>query len=98
MPRSRSARWSLNLTLGSVFLVAVFSGLVLSGQRGGDTFFSNPWLAGTGSAAAVSAIVAAVVGLYSIVRDHERSPTVFVTTTLGLLVLTYAIAEVAAPH
>jgi drug/metabolite transporter (DMT)-like permease len=88
----------LKLTLVAAFLFAAFFGLVLSGQKGGDTFFSNPWLAGTITAAATSAIAGALAGLYSIVRHRERSPAVFVTTTLGLLVLAYAIAEVAFPH
>ena len=74
------------------------SGLVLSGQKGGDTFFSNPWLAGTITAAAVSAVAGAAAGLDSILRHRERSPAVLVTTTFGLLVLAYAIAEVAFPH
>jgi len=38
----------------------------------------------------------AIAGLYSVVRERERSLAVFMTTTLGLLVLAYAIAEVAS--
>lgn len=98
MPRSRSARWSVNLVLGSVLSFAAFFGLVLSGQKGGDTVFSNPWLAGTITAAAVSAVAGAAAGLDGILRLRERSPAVLVTTTFGLLVLAYAIAEVAFPH
>ena len=98
MPRSRCARWSLNLALAGVCWLVIFFGLVISGQKGGDTFFANPWLAGTITAAIASSVTAAGFGLYSIVRDHERSVAVFVTTTFGLLVLGYAIAEVVWPH
>jgi hypothetical protein len=79
-------------------LFVAFFGLVLGGQKGGDTFVLNLWLAGTITAAAVSAGAGAWAGLDSILRHRERSPTVLVTTTLGLLVLAYAIAEVAFPH
>ncbi len=98
MPSSRSGRWSLILAVAAVCGLAAFYGLVIGGQRGGDTFFSNPWLAGTMTAAVVCAIAAAGAGLYGIVRARERSAVVFATTTFGLLVLAYAIAEVAFPH
>ena len=79
-------------------LFAAFFGLVLGGQKGGDTFFSNPWLAGTITAGAVGAIGAVGAGLYGIVRKRERSAAVYVATTFGLLVLAYAAAELAFPH
>jgi hypothetical protein len=84
--------------VAATWLFAAFFALVISGQKGGDTFFSNPWLAGTMTAGAAAAIAAAGFGLFSIVRERERSIAVFVTTTFGLLVLAYAILEVAFPH
>lgn len=98
MPRSRPARWALILMVGSAWLFAAFFALVISGQKGGDTFFSNPWLAGTITAGAGTAILAALLSIYSIIRERERSVSVFVTTALGLLVLAYAILELAFPH
>lgn len=98
MPRSRSGRWSLTMTAVAVCLFAAFIGLVVGGQKGGDTFFSNPWLAGTITAGAAVAICASGVGLFSIVRDRDRSPAVLVGTAFGLLVLAYAVAEMAFPH
>jgi hypothetical protein len=44
-----------------------------------------------------SLMLMAIAGLYGVVRERERSLAVFITTTLGLLVLAYAIAEVASP-
>lgn len=98
MPRSRPARLSLNLTLVAVILFAVFFGLVAMGQKGGDTFFSNPWLSGVITAGAACSIGAAIAGLWAIVREQERSISVFVTTTIGLLVLLYVILEISLPH
>jgi len=98
MLRSRSARWSLILAVIAVCWFAAFFGLVIGGQKGGDTFFSNLWLAGTLMAATASAVAAAGAGFSSIVRDRERSIAVLITTTFGLLVLAYFVAEVALPH
>ena len=98
MPRSRSGRWSLTMTAVAVCLFAAFIGLVAGGQKGGDTFFSNPWLAGTMTAGATFAIAAGGAGLFSIVRNRDRSLTVLVTTAFGLLVLAYTVAETAFPH
>jgi hypothetical protein len=98
MPQSRPGRWSLILALMAAYLFAAFFCLVISGQKGGATFFSNPYLAGTIIAATASAVGAGGAGLYSIVAERDRSIAVFITTTVGLLVLAYAIAEVAFPH
>lgn len=98
MPRSRPGNWSLVLVVVAAWLFAAFFALVIAGQKGGDTFFSNPWLAGTMTAAAVCAIGAAGAGLFGIIRARDRSVSVFITTSLGLLVLAYTIAEVAVPH
>jgi hypothetical protein len=79
-------------------LFGAFFGLVVGGQRGGDTFFSNPWLAGTMTAGTAFAIAAGGAGLFSIVKKRDRSWTVLVTTGFGLLVLAYTVAEIAFPH
>jgi hypothetical protein len=89
---------SFSLTAVAAVLFAVFLGLVATGQKGGDTFFSNPWLSGTITAGAVCAVGAAVTGLYAIIRERERSILVFATTTIGLLVLIYVILEISLPH
>ena len=98
IPRSRSGRWSLIFSAVAACLFAAFFVLVLSGQKGGETFFSNPFLAGALTAGATSSVAAGIAGLYGIVREHERSLAVFVATTFGFLVLAYAIAEGALPH
>ena len=98
MPQTRTGRWTLILAAVAAAWFATFFGLVIGGQRGGDTFFSNPWLAGTITAGTVAAVVAAGVGLVSITRVGERSVAVFVATAFGLLVFAYAVAEIAMPH
>ncbi|NQV06627.1 hypothetical protein HQ535_08735 [bacterium] len=77
---------------------AVFIGLVASGQRGGDTFFSNPWLSWSILLAAGTAVAAGGAGLICILTHRERSVAVLATIVLGLLVLAWMIVEVSAPH
>ncbi len=98
MPRCRSANWSLILTVFAAIALTAFFCLVVSGQKGGDHFYSNPYLAGTITVAVLSCGAAAATGLYAMVRDRERSVSVFITTVLGLLVVGISIAEVALPH
>lgn len=98
MPGTRLGRWSVRVIAFSALCFTVFFLLVASGQKGGDTFFANPWLSGTILAAGVSAVIGAGIGLVAVVKQQERSPVVFVTIALGLLVLAYGIVEVAVPH
>jgi succinate dehydrogenase hydrophobic anchor subunit len=71
---------------------------VAAGQRGGDTFFSNPWLASTILPAAALATVAAAVGLIAVFRDSERAVAVFVIIAIGIAVFLFAAAEAVFPH
>jgi hypothetical protein len=75
-----------------------FFALIAAGQRGGDTFFSNPRLASTILAAAASATVAAAFGLTAVFRETERALSVFAVTVLGAAVFVFAIAEILIPH
>jgi hypothetical protein len=82
--------------------LAVFMGVfrinVLLGQRGGDTFFSNPSLAIPILLAGISGIAAFVTGLTSIIREKERSISVYLAVAVGLIVLIVALAQVISPH
>ncbi len=78
--------------------LASFGILVASGQRGGDTFFSNPILPAPILFAATSGIAAFVTGLISIVRRKERSISVYVAVAFGLFVLVFALGEIISPH
>ncbi len=78
--------------------LASFRILVASGQRGGDTFFSNPILTVPGLVAATSGIAAFVTGLISIVKRRERSISVYLAVAVGLIVLIVALAQIISPH
>ena len=88
------AGWLLGLFAG---LLALFFGLVAAGQRGGETFFSNPVLTIPMLGAAISAIAGGVLGVYA-VRQRDRSVVVIVAILVGLFVLLWTAAEIAFPH
>ena len=98
MPRTSLGRLCCRFGLSSVGAFVLFFGLVASGQRGGDTFFSNPWLTLPMLAAVGLAIAAAAAGLVAVLRRSERGWSVFVITAAGLLIGAFSAAELLFPH
>ena len=97
-PSTRLGRWSGGFLLGFLAFFGSFQILVASGQRGGATFFSNPWLAWTMLTAAVSALVAGAMAFAAILWKREKSFISFFALLLGLLVAFVIYAEIAFPH
>jgi hypothetical protein len=97
-PSTSPGWWSIWLSIGFFLCLGLFFTLVASGQRGGDTFFSNPWLSLSMLAAACSAISAGVIAAAAIFLKRERSIFSFAALFLGLLVLFFALGEVVFPH
>ena len=98
MPTTRPGRIAARLLLLAAVCLAAFFSLIAAGERGGDTFFSNPALAVPILAAAALAIAAGAGAGFAIVRRRERSPVAIGAAVIGALVLAYTIAEIAAPH
>ncbi len=98
MPHTHLGRISCRLGILSLTFFAAFFALVAAGQRGGDTFFSNPWLASTMLAAGASAIAAAAAGLAAVIRQSERALSVVATIAFGAVVLAFALGEILFPH
>jgi len=91
-------QWSVVLLLTFAAGLLGLMTAISSGQKGGDTFSDNWWLAGPAFVAALSAIAALVTGVIAIAREHERSISVALATVVGLLVTLFVVAEVAFPH
>jgi hypothetical protein len=98
LPGTRSGWWSLGLFVGSWIFLALFYALVASGQRGGQTFFSNPWLAVVILAAFAAAVAGGATAAAAISWRRERSFLSILALLFGLLVLIFAIGEIAFPH
>ena len=98
LPSTRLGWASLWLLVGFLVFYALFQILVASGQRGGETFFSNPWLALSILIAAGSAIAAGATAIVAILWRQERSILMFLSLMLGLLVAVFVLGEILYPH
>lgn len=97
MPSTIFGKWAGWLLGLSVALFALFYGLIAAGQRGGETFFSNPALATTILAAAGSAVVAGGVGVSALLH-RDRTVIVILSVIAGVVVILWTIAEIVFPH
>ncbi len=97
-PKTALGKWSVGLIIVFVVLLASFQLLVASGQRGGETFFSNLILTIPMLIAGISGVSAFTTGLIGIIRSGERSIAVYLATLIGLLVLLFVLGEIIFPH
>jgi len=97
-PSTFLGNWSVRLIVFSLLFLIVFYSLVASGQRGGDTFFSNLALAITMLIAAILAVSSFFTGIIGIIRNRERAIFVYISTVIGFFVLLYGLAEIIFPH
>ena len=98
LPVTRLGWWSAGLLAAfAAFLTALFS-LIAAGERGGEGFFSNLWLALPGLGAGLSGVLAGVTAGVAIVRRGERSVIVFLVLIVGLIVALFLLAETVNPH
>jgi len=98
MLQTRMGRLAVGGDGVALVFLAIFIGFAVGGQTGGDTFFSNPWLAVPILLAGGAAIAAGIVGLICILTHRERSLPVIATVILGAIVLAWTIVEIAIPH
>ena len=98
MLRTTLGKWSTALIVAFIVLLVSFQLLVASGQRGGETFFSALVLAVPILIGGICGVSAFVIGLIGVIRSRERSVTVYLAVTIGLLVLLWGLAEIIFPH
>lgn len=97
-PSTRLGWWAVGLAVGFIVFFCVFQILVASGQRGGETFFSNPWLTLSILPAAALAIAGGVAAAGAIFWRRERSLFSIVALFLGILVVVFVLGEIIVPH
>lgn len=97
MPTTTQGRWSSGLLGLAALCFVVFFGLVMAGQRGGGTFFSNPALSAAILTAAGSAVAAGICGVLAR-RAGDRTLLPVAGIVLGALVLLWTTAEIVFPH
>lgn len=93
-PQTRPGKWSVGLLL-AVFLLLIASALIVqSGQPFNfNALFDNTWATIVSMAALAAALGAFGVGLYTILRNQERSVAVFFTASLGGLVALFVLMQ-----
>ncbi len=97
LPQTPLGRWSAGLLAGFVIFFILFQILVASGQRGGETLFSNPWLAWSMLIAVFSAIASGVTALIAILWKSERSFLLFISSIWGAFVAFIVLMQVLSP-
>lgn len=98
MPKTLLGKWSVKFITIFILFLAIFYLVANSGQRGGDTFFSNLWLATPILIAGASGILAFITGIIGVVKYRERSVLVFISIVLGFFVLLFILGEILSPH
>ena len=98
MPGTRPGKWPVALLILFLVLFVLVQLLVMSGQRGGDTFRDNLLLTVPVFAAGISGILAFVTGMVGVFRNGERAVLVFLSTAIGLVVILFVVGEFAFPH
>lgn len=98
IPKTHLGKWSVLLIMLFFALLGLFFLLVASGERGGETFFSNLKLTIPMLIAGISGVCSFALGLISIIKNRERSIFVFIATIIGFFILYWILAEILFPH
>lgn len=98
LPKTPLGKWSIGLIVAFIVFFMAFQLLVASGQRGGETSFSNLVLTIPILLAGTSGVFAFLTGLIGVIRNRERSILVFLSMVIGLFVLLFWLGEVIFPH
>lgn len=98
MPKTSLGKWSVRLIIIFLSLLLIFRLLVVAGQRGGATFFSNLWLTIPALLMVITGASAFFTGIISIIKNKERAILVYLTTAIGLLILIFCLGEILFPH
>ncbi len=97
-PKHTLGKLSVELLVLSIIFFGVLMALIFSGQKGGDTFFSNLLLAIPGLLVAICGVAAFFTGIISIVKEKECSILVYLSTGIGFFILLFVASEILFPH
>ncbi|MGD0353113.1 MAG: hypothetical protein ABSB38_06420 [Dehalococcoidia bacterium] len=98
LPKTSLGKWSVGLIAAFILFLVLFIILVVSGQRGGETFFSNLLLTVPMFLAGTCGVAAFVTGLIGIIKSKERSILVFLAIFIGFDILVFCLGEFLVPH
>jgi len=104
-PKTKLGKWSLVLIaampilffFGSSFTDSLYKSIPAGSSIIKD-IVGRPALALTMLAGMVAGISAFIVGFIAIIRQKERALLVYVSTSIGMLLILFLIGEVLFPH
>lgn len=105
IPKTNLGKWSLGLItampilffIGSSFTYSLYKS-VPAGSTILEDITRRPALALTMLAGMVAGISTFIVGFIAIIRQKERALLVYITTSIGALLIFFLIGEVLFPH
>lgn len=105
IPKTKLGKWSLGLIIAMPILFFFGSSLTNSLYKSvpsGSTIIKDivgrPALALTMLAGMAVGILAFITGFVAITRQKERASFVYISTTMGMLLILFLICEVLFPH
>ncbi|MHA1728036.1 MAG: hypothetical protein ACTSWY_04830 [Promethearchaeota archaeon] len=98
LPKSLLGKWSIGLIIALVASLGLFFLFIAFGQRGGENFFSNLYLAIPAVCMGVTGISAFFTSIIGIIKDKDYSVLIFVSAIIGFFVLFWVLAEIFFPH
>ena len=97
MPTTKMGSWAAGLLVLALACFVLFFGLVMAGQRGGESFFSNLVLTIPILISALAAFAGGVTGVIAR-RRKDHSIVVKLAILVGAVVVLWVATEIAFPH
>jgi hypothetical protein len=98
-------KWSIGLIVAMPILFTIgasFTNSLYKSIPSGDTILADiamrPALALTMLAGMVAGISAFITGLLAVIRQKENAPLVYISTSIGALLILFLAGEVIFPH
>ena len=97
-PKTSLGKLSINSILLFFVALGLFYLACFSGERGGENFYSNLFLAIPILSAAVFGITSFFVGIIAFLKRKDFSILLFISILIGFLVSYFFLAEIIFPH
>ena len=105
IPKNKLGKWSLGLivVMPALFFIGTsFTNSLYKSVPAGSSIIEDiagrPALALTMLAGMLAGILAFITGFVAIIRQKERTPLVYISTTIGMLLILFLIGEIMFPH
>ena len=105
IPKTKLGKWSLGLIIAMpalFFFGSSFRNLLYKSVPAGNSIIEDiagrPALALTMLGGMIAGILAFITGFVAIAGQKERMPLVYVSTTIGMLLILFLIGEIVLPR